>query len=472
MRISGGHCRYLILPAVSSLPVSLLLLTPGRSRPVLRAGTALVLAVLVHLSAWQTLAGIRLLLPRDERPTRTIEATLLAPEQTATPFSARRSVVKAVSRRRRGPLTWPLPLTAVDLDRHEGAAPERPAAPSPERRVPKQAAPKAAPAAAASGASAGVAAKAPTMPGPATPAPGPTAPAPGSQAPPPASVAVAPNPTTSAPASAVPAPSSVPPAPKPAAPTSVATAAPTLPAVAAQIVPAQTPAEPAPPTAPAHAAVQVVLPKSARFVYASSGTVRVGGFVLQARGRTTTRWQFQGGRYKSDLSLDVVNFSMSSQGQFDPDFGLAPERFEMHRRNDVFTTLFDWPNRRVSFTDGNRSSVAEPGSQDRLSVQFQLSVLRQVYPERFVRGGVMPITLAGTNGVSHWTFTVTGEDVVDSGIGRLRALRVLSNRTTETGDESLEVWISEKLDWFPARIRMVDKNRNVLDFVLDQATID
>jgi len=426
-------------------------LTPGRSGPALRAGAALALAVLVHLSAWQTLAGIRLLLPRGESPTRTIEAALLAPEQNAAPFSARRSVVKSATGRRRGPVTWPLPLTAVDLDRHEVAAPERAVAPSPERRVPKQAAPKAAAAAASSGASAAVAATAPTMPSPATPAPRSTASAPGSEAPPPGSVA---------------------PAPNPAAPTSVATVAPTLPAEAARIAPAQTPAAAAPLTGAAHAAVQVVLPRSARFVYESSGTVRVGGFVLQARGRTTTRWQFQDGRYKSDLSLDVVNFSMSSQGQFDPDYGLAPERFEMHRRNDVFTTLFDWPNRRISFTDGNRSGIAEPGSQDRLSVQFQLSVLRQVYPERFVRGSVMPITLAGTNGVSHWTFTVTGEDVVDSGIGRLRALRVLSNRTTETGDESLEVWISEKLDWFPARIRMVDKNRNVLDFVVDQVTID
>lgn len=433
---------------------------------------ALALAVLVHLSAWQTLAGIRLLLPRAEPATRTIEAALLAPEQTAAPFSARRSVVKAASGRRRGPLTWPLPLTAVDLDRHERAAPERPSAPSLERRVPKQAAPRAASAAAATAGSAGVAAAVPTMPRPAPPAQGPTASAPGPATPAPGSVAPAPSPTASAPSSAAPAASSVAPAPSPAAPTSVATAAPILPAVAAHVAPAQTLAGAVPPTGPAHAAVQVVLPKSARFVYESSGTVRLGGFVLQARGRTTTRWQFQDGRYKSDQSLDVVNFSMSSQGQFNPDYGLAPERFEMHRRNDVFTTLFDWPNRRVSFTDGNRTGIAEPGSQDRLSVQFQLSVLRQVYPERFVRGSVMPITLAGTNGVSHWTFTVTGEDVVDSGIGRLRALRVLSNRTTETGDESLEVWISEKLDWFPARIRMVDKNRNILDFVLDQATID
>jgi hypothetical protein len=219
--------------------------------------------------------------------------------------------------------------------------------------------------------------------------------------------------------------------------------------------------------------VQVILPKSARFVYDSYGTVRVGGFMLGVRGRTTTRWKFKDGHYKSDLSIDVVNFSQSSQGLFDPEFGLEPERYsETRPRHPMSTTQFDLPNHRVSFTEDNRKDEAEPGTQDRLSVQFQLSVLRQVYPERFVRGSVMPITLAGTRDVSHWTFTVTGEEIVDSGLGHLPALRVLSNRTTASGDESLEVWISEKLNWFPVRIRIVDKNRNMIDSVLDEATID
>jgi hypothetical protein len=168
-----------------------------------------------------------------------------------------------------------------------------------------------------------------------------------------------------------------------------------------------------------------------------------------------------------------VNFAQSSQGHFDPDVGLEPERFsETRPHRPVSTAQFDWVNRRVTFSDDKRQGEAEPGTQDRLSVQFQLSVLRQVYPERFVRGSVMPITLAGARDVSHWTFTVTGQDIVDSGLGHLPALRVLSNRTTASGDESLEVWISEKLSWFPVRIRIVDKNRNMLDFVLDEATIN
>ena len=395
------------------------------SRPslALRSSVALALAILIHLTAWQTLAGIRLLLPSRAPPPPVIDVALLPAAQTPLTLPARRAVVRAAQARHPA---GSAPLTAVRTEGSGRSGAPRSPAPTPQRTPEPTAVPGAQPSAAPGATGAG---GAPTPPPPAVadkavaPA-APNAPAPPAPAPPPASAA-------------------------PAAP------------------------EPANPAPPAHAPVQVLLPKSARLVYASYGSVRVGGIMLAVRGRTTLRWRFRDGHYQSDLSVDVVNFGQSSQGLFDPDFGLEPERYsETRPHHPMSTTQFDWANRRVSFTEDSRQAEAEPGTQDRLSVQFQLSVLRQVYPERFVRGGVMPITLAGTRDVSRWTFTVTGEDIVDSGLGHLPALRVLSNRTTASGDESLEVWISERLNWFPARIRMVDKNRNVLDFVLDEATID
>jgi hypothetical protein len=392
-------------------------MTVSRSSLAVRLGVALLLAALIHLSAWQSLLGIRISLAGPEPATPTIEAALLPPAQPTPALPGRRAVVRA-ARPAGSKVVRPeaLTLTAV---RSERPSPKVPAVSTRE--------PEAAPKRKAAGSGK------------------------------PASDDVVATASPSAPTEIA-----APPQPAEQAPETVAKPEPSAPS-------------PLPPPAPlpTRAAVQVVLPKSARFVYDSNGTVRVGGFVLRVRGRTTTQWRFEDGRYRSDLSIDVVNFGQSSQGQFDPDFGLAPERYvETRQHHGVHTTRFDWANHRVTFTDTDGQRTAEPGAQDRLSIQFQLSVLRQVYPERFVRGSVVPITLAGTRDVSHWTFTVTGEDSVDSGIGRLSALRVLSNRTTETGDESLEVWISEKLNWFPVRIRIVDKNRNVIDSVLDEATID
>jgi hypothetical protein len=410
-----------------------MLLTTGRSYFVVRAAIALALALMVHGVAWLTLAGIRVLLPGTAPSRPIIEAALLPPAQAPVALPARRAVARTATRHRGG--VAPLQAVRTDL------------------RSKPNTAEHAAVAAPAESASAPVSAPESTP------------------QPPPSSAPAPPGTSDAAKAPGSPVARAAPTAPVEPAPLPQAAPAPSTPAAP----------EPAPPTAPAptaanaplHAPVQVVLPRSARLVYASYATVRAGGFVLPVRGRTTTRWQFLDGHYQVNLSIDVVNFSETSSGQFDPDFGLEPERYsETRPHRPISTTRFDWANHRVSFTEDQRQQEAQPGTQDRLSVQFQLSVLRQVYPDLFVRGTVVPILLAGTRDVSRWTFTVTGEDNVDSGLGHLPALRVLSNRTTASGDESLEVWISEKLRWFPVRIRMVDKNRNVLDFVLDEATID
>jgi hypothetical protein len=440
-------------------------MTAARSDLPLRAGVALVLAVLVHLTAWQTLAGIRLLLPvREPPPSRTIEAALLPPAPTPVALPSRRAVVRAApSSRAAGE---PMPLTAVRTELAQTREPSAPRAPAPVAAT--AAASATSPSTTPIPAAPPVAADSPKAAG------GPAAPGAPAAAP-----ATAATPPRAAPAAAaLPAASPAAPPPPAASPAAVAPAtgppaATATNAAARPVEPAPTPQPPpAPAAAPPRAPVQVVLPKSARLVYASYGSVRAGGFVLGVRGRTTIRWQFKDGRYQSDLSIDIVDFKQSSRGRFDPDFGLEPERYsETRPRHPTSTTQFDWTTRRVTFTDDSHDGTADPGAQDRLSIQFQLSVLRQVYPELFARGTVVPITLAGTRDISHWTFTVTGEDIVDSGLGHLPALRVLTTRTTGAGEESLEVWISERLDWFPARIRMVDKNRNVLDFVLDEATL-
>jgi hypothetical protein len=301
-------------------------------------------------------------------------------------------------------------------------------------------------------------------------------------APHPAASSPAPKPPPAVPPATQPAPEAVPPEAsdgrKPAAPEQTADAGAAAPAPAPVAPPVEAVARAASaieaaPGAAARAAAQIVLPKSARLVYESNGTVRLGGFGLHVHGRTTTRWQYADGHYQSDLSIDVVNFIQTSAGQFDPEVGLAPQRYtETRRKKKMFAADFDWSRRQVKFSDAPGDQPADPGAQDRLSIQFQLAVLRQVYPERFVRGGVVPVMMAGTRDLSHWTFTVAGDDTVDTGLGRLPALRIVSNRSSETGDESLEVWLCERLDWFPARIRMVDRNRNLFDFVLDEAAID
>jgi len=286
-----------------------MLLTYGGPSLAPRAGVALVLAVLIHLSAWQTLAGIRVLLPRREPPPPMIDVALLPPPQTPIALPARRAVVRALTAQRRGPTSVEAtPLTAVRTVRRAG-----PARPPLLCRRPRRERQQRVP---ASGQSA-----APKASDIATAVPPPSGPGAASDQ------AVA----TAAPAETAPAPEPV---------SAAASAAP----------------EPPPRSPPGHAAVQVVLPKSARLVYESYGTVRVGGFMLGVRGRTTTRWRFQNGHYQSDLSIDVVNFVESSQGLFDPDFGLEPERYSETR----LTVRYRPPN-----STGPTAASASPRTIDR-----------------------------------------------------------------------------------------------------------
>lgn len=400
------------------------------------ACTALALAM--HAVAWQTLAGVGISLSRPPDEPAPVEVALIGPTPAAAALAGRRAVVRDTAGRRE-----PAPMqasvgTARAASRHVAKpAPASAPAPAPAAAAPvADKAPAPEPAAASRGA---VPAE--------EPPPAPEAPLPGSP-------------------------------PAPPAPPSSPEAPPSPPAPAATSPPSPPPGPPAaeqaaPAEAAQRSAAQVVLPRSARFVFDSHATLRMGGFALAATGRTTMQWRFEDGRYQSDLTIDVVSFTQSSRGQFDPQVGLAPDRYtETRHRNKVQSADFDWARRRVTFADPAGEQPAEPGAQDLLSIQYQLSVLRQIYPERFVKGGQVPVMMASTRNIRPWVFTVTGEDVVDSGLGHLRALRIVSNRTTETGDESLEVWLCEQLHWLPVRIRAVDNRRNIFDFVLDEASID
>ncbi len=263
------------------------------------------------------------------------------------------------------------------------------------------------------------------------------------------------------------------PAPSPgggAAANQIATAAPAPAATAAE------PGSDSPDIRPALAVppeAHVVLPRHARLVYGSVAVGHWKGIPLTIRGRTTTDWRYEDGRYETSLGIDVVDFGQTSSGQFRSDYGLAPDRYtERRRRRGTIATDFDWSRHRVTFSEASPARDAEPGAQDRLSLQFQLSVLRQVYPERFVPGAVLPIPLAGTRDITQWYFVVGREEEIETGQGTMRGLRMQSRRTDGDAQESLEVWISPDLDWLPIRIRIVDRDNTLIDSVLDQATVE
>lgn len=220
---------------------------------------------------------------------------------------------------------------------------------------------------------------------------------------------------------------------------------------------------------------QIALPAHAHLVYDTSGSFRLGGFSVPVpvHGVTQTDWRFSAGHFDSSLSNEIAEFNQTSSGLMRAEAGLAPERYteKRHHRAEI-STRFNWENRHVTFSQSPAVLDAPDGIQDRLSVQFQMSVLRQAYPERFAPGAHFSLTVAGTHDYAEWSVSVCCEEAVETSNGPMAAIRIHSSRAEGNSKEALDMWLAPKLHWFPARVRLVDRDGNVVDSVLQSATME
>ncbi len=225
------------------------------------------------------------------------------------------------------------------------------------------------------------------------------------------------------------------------------------------------------PTLPPGAAVG--LPGEAQLEYATTASGRWLGIPLTLHGSTVIAWRLAAGRYEAGLDIERIDFHLASSGRLRADRGLAPERYtERRMRRSPASIAIDGDPGRIRFGEGEAAHPAPFGIQDPLSWQFQLSVLRQAFPERFAVGAVVPMPMAGAHDVTQWNFQVLAEETVGTRLGAMPALHIRSQRRTGEVEESAEVWLSAALGWLPARIRIVDRNGVVIDSVLDRARID
>ena len=230
---------------------------------------------------------------------------------------------------------------------------------------------------------------------------------------------------------------------------------------------------PVPQPAPVINASEADLPRSAHMVYDTTGTARFAGISLTLHGITTTDWHFDGGHFESSLRNDTAEFGQTSAGRFLVDAGLEPERYtEKRRHRTIVATTFDWGGRQISFSDSPAVLPSEPGIQDRLSVQFQLAVLRQADPARFIPGVQFWITVAGTHDLSQWLITVRGDETLDTPRGIVHTTRIQSSRPQADSSEAMDMWLDADLHWFPTRVRLVDSNGDVIDSILHSVALE
>jgi hypothetical protein len=160
------------------------------------------------------------------------------------------------------------------------------------------------------------------------------------------------------------------------------------------------------------------------------------------------------------------NLTQTSQGRV-TSAGLVPERYTERRgRRPERTLVFDRARGRL-IGPGDPADIAlPPGTQDRLSVFFQLGLLARGRSATLAAGHRFTMPLAAMRRVDRPTFTTRGPDAVKTSRGPLDAVRISIRNEDDPEDPVFDVWLAPTLDMLPVRVRMQESDGKVIDQVL------
>lgn len=156
----------------------------------------------------------------------------------------------------------------------------------------------------------------------------------------------------------------------------------------------------------------------------------------------------------------------NSVGRIGP-AGLRPERYSERRGDRAERVLrFDHARHRMVGL-GKPPEVDLPtGTQDRLSVFYQLGLMARSQPSLFRNGARFNLPLASLKRIDTATFSVAGAATVRTARGPVPALHLTVRNEADPEDPTIDVWLGSELSMLPARIRIEESDGKVIDQVL------
>lgn len=213
-----------------------------------------------------------------------------------------------------------------------------------------------------------------------------------------------------------------------------------------------------PPSAPSEPA-KPLLPASGTIRYAIFMGTR--GFQI---GRAEHTWEFtEDGRYRLTgmtetvglaALLKTIRFENESSGRLVAG-GLQPELYRTRKNGQDANENadFDWTAAAVHLSRGDKTQSIVPGTQDILSLNYQLAYLPR--PEAGASVGVV----TGKK-YSRYALDSLGEETLDLKAGRFRTLHLRA-----MGNDVTEIWIALDHHRLPVKIRFTDKKGDVYEQV-------
>jgi hypothetical protein len=257
------------------------------------------------------------------------------------------------------------------------------------------------------------------------------------------------------------------------------------PGIASGTSPSSTPPEPAAPTPVQPAPVPVPAPTPPPIAATPPQSARLDYKVIDADvkyanpiyGVGSIDWSIADGHYHSELraAVDLLLVKLDlltsqSEGSVGAG-GLAPDRYtEAPRKRALVATNFNRDARQsVTFSASSTVVPLQPGTQDRLSVLFQIGALLLSDPQKTTPGQRIEIPVAGVRGeVEAWSWEINGVETIETGVGSLSTTHLRRTPRAGSNDRAIDVWVAQNDGGYPARVLYSETNGSTITMTLDK----
>lgn len=231
----------------------------------------------------------------------------------------------------------------------------------------------------------------------------------------------------------------------------------------------QTPAAPIEVRTPQGQLRQTVIawkaPAPARLQFEVQGKIKSLPYQTKAQ----LDWLPKGQRYEAsqEIQIPIVGVRRQASVGTISAQGLLPEIF-IDRGRKEYSTTFEQASQQIRFSRGAAPVPWVSGTQDRMSVFFQVAGMIAAAPQRYPAGTTITVLAASSSRVAPWTFTVRSTETSLLPAGRMAALKLehSSDSGTQEGLQSA-LWLAPGLGYLPVRIRLLEHGgRDELDLRL------
>jgi Protein of unknown function (DUF3108) len=188
------------------------------------------------------------------------------------------------------------------------------------------------------------------------------------------------------------------------------------------------------------------------------------GFTYYANGEL--RWQHNPQAYA--LTLSVKAFLIGSRhwrstGLIDGS-GLSPLKFTDSWRGER-ASHFDREQKRIVFSSNAPVAPLQPGAQDQISMYLQLAGAMAGDPDRYPAGTRLQVQTATLRDAVPWLLILEGQEALTVAGQTITTTKWVCQPRSQY-EAKVEIWLSPRHAWMPARIRITQVSGSYIDLNL------